>query len=205
MQQQLAHARLCLDAAKQRQRASAQKRMKEVVYKQGDYAWLSTVNLRHRFHGTPKFMPRYVGPFRITKVISDTTFMLDIGETQKKVHNVFHSSLLKRVNGRPPQKHLPIILSEDADSKAAYQRYEVELILDHRVDHHRRTKRDGTFTNTREDGVKYLVKWKGYDAIHNTWEPSSNVDRAPLRLQEYWQKWSVKHPGETPLYTFNNV
>ena len=175
--------------------------MNDVAFKQGDYVWLSTVNLRSRLHGTPKLMPRFVGPFKITKVINDTTYMLDIGETRKKVHNVFHSSLLKRCKGKPPKTPLPIILSDDADSKGAYQRYEVEVILDHKVDHRRRTKADGSYTARRDDGVKYLVKWKGFDAIHNTWEPAPYVDRAPLRLQEYWQKWSRNHPGETPLYS----
>ena len=201
MQQQLQHARRCLEAAKQRQRAAAQKRMNEDAYSLGDYVWLSTANLRSRLHGTPKLMPRFVGPFKITKVVNDTTYQLDIGDTHKKVHNVFHSSLLKRCKGAPPKQPLPIVLSEDADARGAYERFEVEMILDHRVDHRRRSKSDGSKTTKRDDGVKYLVKWKGYDAIHNTWEPASNVDRAPLRLQEYWQKWCRNHPGETPLYS----
>jgi hypothetical protein len=200
MQQQLQHARRCLDAAKQRQRAHAQKRMTEQAYKVDDYVWLSTTNMRSRLHGTPKFLPRFVGPFKVIKVINDTTYMLDIGDTRTKVHNVFHSSLLKRCKGTPPSKPLPIVLSEDAESNGTYQRYEVELILKHRVNHRSRRKADGTRTAKRDDGLEYLVKWKGYDAIHNTWEPACNVDKAPLRLREYWQKWCESHPGETPLY-----
>ena len=201
MQQQLQHARRCLDAAKQRQQAIAQKRYKDAAFQLGQYVWLSTVNLRSRLHGTPKFMPRYVGPFKITKVISDTVYQLDIGETHKKVHNVFHSSLLKRCKGEPPSKPLPIVLDEDVDARGAYQRFEVEAILDHKVDHRRRTRADGTRSSKRDDGVRYLVKWKGFDAIHNTWEPASNVDRATTRLREYWQQWSRTHPNETPLFS----
>ena len=141
MQQQLQHARRCLEAAKQRQCAAAQKRFTDETFKLGQYVWLSTVNLRSRLHGTPKFMPRYVGPFKITKVVSDTAYQLDIGDTHRKVHNVFHSSLLKRCKGDPPKKPLPIVLDEDADAQGAYQRFEVEMILDHKVDHRRRTKR----------------------------------------------------------------
>ena len=200
MQQQLQHARRCLEAAKQRQQAAAQKRFSEEAFRLGQYVWLSTVNLRSRLHGTPKFMPRYVGPFKIAKVINDTTYQLDIGETGKKVHNVFHSSLLKRCKGTPPAKPMPIVLSGDEDARGAYHRFEVETILDHKVDHRRRSKADGSRSNKRDDGLKYLVKWKGFDAIHNTWEPARNVDKAPLCLREYWQKWASSHPNETPLF-----
>jgi hypothetical protein len=199
MQQQLQHARRCLEAAKQRQRAHAQKRMSDATYQVGDYVWLSTVNLRNRLQGTPKFMPKFVGPFKIDKVVNESTYMLDIGETKKKIHNVFHSSLLKRCKGPAPSTPLPIILREHADNIGAYQRYEVEMILKHRLTHRSRRKADGTMTAKRADGVEYLIKWKGYDAIHNTWEPARNVDRCETLLQEYWQKWSRKNPGKTPL------
>jgi hypothetical protein len=125
--------------------------------------------------------------------------MIDIGETKKKMHNVFHSSLLKRCKGAPPKKPLPIILSEDADNNDAYQRYEVDVILKHRLTHRSRRQSDGTRTAKRADGVEYLIKWKGFDAIHNTWEPAKNVDRCDRLLQEYWQRWSQKNPGKTPL------
>lgn len=203
MQQQLQCARRHLEAAKQRQRMHLQKRMTETAYTVGDHVWLSTANLRNRLHGTPKLMPRFVGPFPIIKVINDTTYMLDLGETRKKVHNVFHSSLLKRCKGAVPKRPLPIVLSDDADNRSTYERYEVEAILNHKVDHRSRRTADGARTPKRDAGVKYLVKWKGYDAIHNTWEPATNVDKAPLRLREYWQKWSHSHPGETPLYDCN--
>jgi len=203
MQQQLQHARQCLDSAKQRQRAFAQKRMSKVTYKVGDYVWLSTVNLRRRILGTSKLMPKWVGPFKVDKTMGDTAYQLDIGETRKKVHNVFHSSLLKLNKGLVPKKVMPIVLAEDVDdnsTKGTYQRYEVELIVSHRVTHRSRPKANGSRSAKKVDGVSYLVKWKGFDIIHNTWEPSKNMDHCPDRLREYWQRWSLANPGKTPLY-----
>jgi len=161
---------------------------------------LSTLNLRRRLHGTPKLMPRFVGPFKIIKVVNDTAYKLDIGETRKKVHNVFHSSLLRQHKGNVPEKVMPIVLSEDADANGSYQRFEVEMILKHRLKHHKRRRFDGTQTAKRLDGIEYLVKWKGFDIIHNTWEPARNVDKSDDLLREYWQRWSREHPNETPLY-----
>ena len=135
-------------------------------------------------------MPKFVGPFKIIKAINETAYMLDLGDTRKKVHNVFHSSLLKRCKGKPPKKPVPIILSEDADSKGTYQRYEVEMIVNHRLTHRSRRKAAGDRTAKRVDGIQYLIKWKGYDVIHNTWEPSANVDKSEDLLKEYWQRWS---------------
>jgi hypothetical protein len=200
MQEQLRHARQCLEDAKQRQRAYAQKRMTPVVYKVGDYVWLSTVNLRRRLQGCSKLMPKFCGPFKITQAISDTAYRLDIGDTRKKMHDVFHSSLFKLNKGPVPKHPMPIILADDKENKGTYTRYEVEMIMDHRVTHRRRTKADGTKTAKKDDGLEYLIKWKGFDVVHNNWEPSANVDKCESLLRQYWQKWSAKNPGKTPLY-----
>jgi hypothetical protein len=198
MQQQLQHARRCLEDAKQRQRAYAQRKMVDEPFRVGEYVWLSTLNLKRRMVGTPKLMPKFVGPFKVVKAVNETTYKLDLAETQKKIHPVFHSSLLKRYKGTVPQKVMPIVLEEDADSNGTYQRYEVHAIVDHRITHRTRPRADGTRTAKRADGVEYLIQWKGFDAIHNTWEPASNVDKAATLLREYWQRWRMRNPGEVP-------
>ena len=47
--------------------------------------------------------------------------------------------------------------------------YEVEAIL-----------------NMKKEGrrILYLVKWKGYNESHNTWEPLSNLDRGTVKSFE---------------------
>ena len=50
--------------------------------------------------------------------------------------------------------------------------YEIEAILDHTdVDNMR----------------KYLVKWRGYDAAQNTWEPIDNFDDVSI-IHKYWER-----------------
>jgi hypothetical protein len=196
MQQQLQLARRCLDDAKQRQRAYMQKSMEDTAFQQGEYVWLSTLNLRRRFAGTPKLMPRYVGPFKVVKLVGETSYKLDLGETGKRLHDVFHSSLLRRHKGPIPEKVSPIVLDGDADKRG--ERYEVERILKHRCKYRTRPKADGTRTEKVLDDVQYLIRWKGFDDLHDTWEPSAHVDGADTALREYWQKWVSQNPSETP-------
>jgi hypothetical protein len=125
MQHQLRHARQCLDAAKQRQRAYAQQRMSGKTYAENDYDWISTVNIRIRMVGMPKLMPKFVGPFKITQVTSSLAYRLDIGDTMKKMHGVFHSSLLKLNKGPVPKTIMPIVLEDDlSNPDYAYGKYQ---------------------------------------------------------------------------------
>jgi hypothetical protein len=57
---------------------------------------------------------------------------------------------------------------------AREDRFEVEEIL--------QEKRD------EKGKVHYLIKWKGFTARHNTWEPEENLDRADEVLQRFKQR-----------------
>ena len=35
---------------------------------------------------------------------------------------------------------------------------------------------------------QYLVKWKNYPDLENTWEPLRNLVNCQLLLQQFWQK-----------------
>ena len=39
---------------------------------------------------------------------------------------------------------------------------------------------------------KYLIKWEGFNAKYNTWEPSSNLNEAALEEAEEFQKQQKK-------------
>jgi hypothetical protein len=51
--------------------------------------------------------------------------------------------------------------------------YEVEQILDSKVDHRYR------------DPLFYLVRWVGYGPDHNSWEPASNLTHASDLLADF--------------------
>ena len=55
--------------------------------------------------------------------------------------------------------------------KKAEAEYEVESVV---------SKRD-----TEEGKVEYLVKWKGYDASDNTWEPVENLESSQELIDEF--------------------
>ena len=50
------------------------------------------------------------------------------------------------------------------------EEYDVEKILQHRK---------------RGNSTQYLVRWKGFTASDDTWEPASNLKNAKKAIQEY--------------------
>jgi Chromo (CHRromatin Organisation MOdifier) domain len=115
---------------------------------------------------TKKLRPKHFGPFRIIKVVSPYVYKLDL-PPQWKIHNVFHASLLTPYSetAEHGQNHTepPPDLVDD------HQEYEVEEILGSR----RRYRK-----------LQYLLKWKGYSAAHNIWEPVENVN-SPELIREF--------------------
>lgn len=78
----------------------------------------------------------------------------------------FDGNLLER--NYPPRDLTLISGDPTPDSES----YEVEQILNHRAGEH---------------GYEYLVKWKGYDAEYNTWEPESSFNTL-VPIQTYWDR-----------------
>ena len=155
-------AALTESAARMKRQADGRRRASSFIV--GDKVWLSTQHLPLR-HGSRKLAARWAGPFRIAAEVSAEAWRLEL-PGQWRIHPVFHSSQLKAVHGQPraPQ---PIAL-EDGDGAVEF---EVERILD------RRHSRGG-----REE---FLVRWKGYGAHEDTWEPASNLANASAAVQAF--------------------
>lgn len=125
---------------------------------------LSTKNMRLVQGGTRKLLPRFVGPFRVVKVVNPVVVKLDL-PAGLKMHNVFHVSLLRHYREgtdckAPP---LPLVIKGQLE-------YEVEHIVDHK---------------SSKNGTKYLIRWKGYTAVDDTWEPEKNLANCQEVLKEY--------------------
>jgi hypothetical protein len=152
----LADAKRCLQAAQQRQKTNADTRRRDVKFDTGDEVLLKTTNLKFKGALARKLMPRWVGPFKITRVINPVAFQLELPDTMR-IHNVFHASLLRRFapGTRQQTPPAPVLCEEDGE-----EYYFVDRLLDHR---------------DRKRGKKvvreFLVRWKGYGVEDDTWEP----------------------------------
>jgi hypothetical protein len=176
--QQIKEATEHLHHAQQRQKKYADEHRREIEFKVGDHVLLSTANLRfiHKDKAS-KLLPKYLGPFAITKKVSPVAYELAL-PAQFNIHPVQHTEKLKPVQESsyfaahrsqasfppPPQ------VLEDGQVE-----FEVERILNRRV----QKSRNG---RTR---TEYLVQWKGYPAHDATWEPAQNLSNSASFISDY--------------------
>ena len=88
-----------------------------------------------------------------------------------KIFNTFHAALLSLY--KEMEEHGVNFTESPPDLIEDHEKYEVEEILDMRL-YGRWKKR------------QYLIKWKGYAKVHNSWEPEENVN-APELVKEFHQ------------------
>ena len=140
---------------------------------------LSTEHLQLKIdQQTPKLMPKQIGPFSITQVISPVAYRLQLPPTLSAKHSSFHvSKLSPYVDGSIsfPLRSSSASLSRPLPELSAdgEQEWAVEEIIAKR-------------TNRRQ--VQYLVKWEGYPTSENTWEPVANLKNCIELIQEYENK-----------------
>ena len=122
-------------------------------------------------------MEKYIGPFPIEKVVSNTSMKLTL-PPELRIHPVFHVSLLKRYQDgstsfpfRQQQLRPPPEITA-----AGEEAWEVDSIIDKRIRKYGRRKM-----------VEYLVRWKGYADHDNTWEPEGNMKDANEKVEMFLQ------------------
>jgi hypothetical protein len=181
MNETLQLAKQHLKKAQDSQTKYANRHRQHVVFNVDDQVLLSTAHLNTK-HRSLKLLPKYVGPFRIKRVVSDVVYELDLPSTFR-VHPVFHVSKLRPyVNGdtqfpirtqynKDHARPLPEILQDTGE-----EAWEVEKILDKRI---RKVGR------SRQMNVEYLVKWKGFPSHESTWEPEQNLRFATDLVQQF--------------------
>lgn len=155
-----------LKAAQNRQKQLVDSKRRDITFNVNDKVLLNSKNINIKHAGSRKLLPRFIGPFKITKCIGKVAYKLELPRNMK-CHNVFHVSLLKK--HLPSDRHQPMPPPLVIDGE--YE-FEAEQILAHK--------------GTRPGKRKFLVAWKNYPAEHNTWEPEGNLTNCPEVLQTYW-------------------
>ena len=180
-------ARDALKAAQDRQAKYANRHRREYTFRVGDKVWLAASHLRlpQAAHAKRKLLPRFFGPYRVSKVISDVAYELEL-PAHFKIHPVIHISHLKaNADGTQdfpdrPEYTAPPPPVVDEEGQEYFQ---VEA-----------------FRNHRQSGTRsqFLVKWLGYPESENMWISESNLrldlgkdDFATFRA-EYISRTGVK-------------
>lgn len=147
-----------------------QKRSEGPTFSEGDMVYLSTKNIETK-RPSKKLDFKYLGPFKILKKLSDSTYKLDL-PPKVKLHPVFNVSLLESAEGT-----IKVDTGYDDDMEVEDEReYEPEKILNAR-----RNEEKG-------NRLEYLVKWKGYTDDENTWEPAKHLVNAQRLLRNFHQR-----------------
>ena len=161
-------AKAAIRAAQDRQKAYAYLSRRDVSYSVGQEVLLSTRNIAFKGKGTPKLMPKWIGPLPIKalsgpkdnkgKVIVVRVRAVELTlPPLMRVHPVFHVSLIKEYKSDGSIK--PVMpLEFDTDGAPLW---EVEVILNERK------------TGKKKVTTWYLVRWKGFGPEHDTWTKAS--------------------------------
>lgn len=166
-----------------RQKKYADARRRPLTFAVGDRVLLATANLKlvGEMKRARKFTERYVGPYRVKKVINDNAYELELPPTMR-IHPVINVSQLKEYHDGAaafPSRPVPLTRPEPAAvTNDGAPEWEVERILDHR--------RAG-----RRKVLQYLVLWKGYPVHEATWEPIEQLDGALEEVIEYNKKKKI--------------
>ena len=150
------------EQSSRRMKAQADAKRRDVELQEGQRVWLSTAHLPLR-DGTRKLAEKWTGPYRIAARVTREAWRLEL-PPQLRLHPVFHTSQLKPVHGNPRQSP-PIQLADQEEHE-----FEVDRLLD---------------TRTVRGVKQYLVRWKGYSAFDDSWEPASNLANAAAKVAEF--------------------
>ena len=161
MKQTLISAHDSIIQARVKQTKDANKRRRACPLSQGDMVYISTKNLNFPKGLARKLLPKFVGPYRITKDFGNNSFKVDLPDCMKQrgIHDVFHSSHL-RIYVPSDDRLFPGRLDNQV---AEFEDQECEWAVD-KIMSHKGSKSDALFE----------VRWKSGDP---TWLPVTDGQR----------------------------
>ena len=129
-----------------------------------------------------KLSEKFLGPFEILAKAGTHSFTLQLPETIRGVHPVFHVSMLEPTTPNEILNHIqspppPINVQGDLE-------YEISEVLDSKIDRRRSCK------------LLYLVRWLGYENTDEefSWLPATELDHAKDLISDFHSAYPDK-PG----------
>ncbi|KAF8732342.1 hypothetical protein RHS02_07548, partial [Rhizoctonia solani] len=156
-------------------RMTARETGEPISFEIGEEAWLDAKNIKLKTL-SPKLTEQRLGPFEISKKISDCAYCLKLPPSMR-IHDVFYVGLLSKVkqdNNWTFEKCPPPVTIDREEE------YEVKGITD---------------AEERNRKWFFRVKWKGYGLEENTWEPQENLKNAGKILKKYEEEMKKKALG----------
>ena len=138
-------------------------------FKVKDSVLLSSKNIK-TIRTSKKLDHRFLGPFEIEKCIGDQAYRLILPQKYRRIHNVFHVSLLEPYHRRAGEK--PVVTQPDLVDEN--EEYEVEQILARR---------------TRWNRNEWLVRWVGYGPADDQWLTKEDMEGCSELVQELDKKY----------------
>jgi len=125
-------------------------------------------------------MPRWIGPFKIVKKLSDNVVELRLPE-HMKMHHRFNVDKLKhypknseQFQGRQIPKATPIIINDEGEKL-----YIIETLLKKRI---------------LSGKLEHLLKWHGWPIEESTWELEKNIKHV-----SHWKRLVSELNLKSPL------
>ena len=166
-------AKAALGKAQEDMKKYADRRRAEVdEYKVGDLVMLSTKDLKYQMvrRRTEKLTKRFIGPYKVQKIVLSNTVKLELPSTIK-IHPVVNISRIwyyvGQVEGQKKEQPALVIIEGEEE-------WEVERILN-------KQKIRGK--------NKYLVWWKGFIAESDTWEEKENLGNVKEAIEEFEKEY----------------
>jgi hypothetical protein len=157
------------------------KRREGTRFKEGDLVLLSLRNIRVRMPSR-KFGPLFSQPVRVVRVIKDSAVELELPHEMRRLHPVFHVSLVQPWHGQPPSQ---VEFSADESEAVLVPRQQLPVQIEHDGD-------VDMIVNSQwfGDEFKYRVKWVGDSP--NTWESIADLWGAECSVEEALAKEVVE-------------
>jgi len=107
--EQVAEIREHMLAAQSRQKSYADVRRRDLEFGEGDEVLLRVSPTKGvvRFGTKRKLSPRFIGPFKIKERVGKLAYRLELPESMRGVHDVFHVSMLRKYL-RGPEHHITV-------------------------------------------------------------------------------------------------